>query len=71
MNTKEYTFVITFEPVALTNGEEICFKSKSTKELIRCRDSSHYMAKFCWCSYLPRYMREDDFCSCAEKKEGK
>ena len=48
---------------------EIC--ALSEKHLTRCRDCKHYMAKFCWCSYLSRYMRADDFCSRSEKKEGK
>lgn len=39
---KPFEYIIEFEPDCLVNNKnEVCFKSKSVQELVRCRDCEH------------------------------
>ena len=36
---KRFEYIIEFEPYALQNKDELCFKSRNTIRLVRCKDS--------------------------------
>ena len=38
---KRFEYIIEFEPYALQNKDELCFKSKSVQKLVRCIDCNH------------------------------
>ena len=42
-DAKPFEFIIEFEPYALQNKDELCFKSKSVQRIVRCKDCKHWV----------------------------
>lgn len=38
---KRFEYIIEFEPVALQNKDELCFKSRNAIRLVRCKECRH------------------------------
>ena len=79
--TKTFEYIIQFEPYYMENDDgEMCFKSRSVQELIRCCDCKWMQCNIGQDGYLPQGVPEfecrkwcypndpTDFCSWAEKR---
>lgn len=50
---KKYEYIVEFEPYCLQNDEkEVCFKSKSVRQLVRCKDCNHWVPSDRACTML-------------------
>ena len=73
---KRFEYIIEFEPYALQNKNEICFKSRNTIRLARCKECRHRDPedRKCDCGGMERQGRpfpvdDDYFCAYGEQKE--
>ena len=73
---KRFEYIIEFEPYALQNKDELCFKSKNTIKLVRCKECRHRDPedRKCDCGWMERQgcpfpVDDDYFCAYGELRE--
>ena len=73
---KRFEYIIEFEPYALQNKDELCFKSRYTIRLVRCKECRHRDPedRKCDCGGMERQgcpfpVDDDYFCAYGEQKE--
>ena len=67
---KKFEYIIEFEPYYLKNdNNELCFKSKTVKEMVRCRDCRHNYNGLVEprCDFTDYKLTPNDYCSRAIK----
>ena len=74
VEVKAFEYIIEFEPVALQNKNEICFKSRHAMRLVRCKNCRHRDPedKKCDCGGVERQgcpFPVDDYYFCAYGEE--
>ena len=73
---KRFEYIIEFEPYALQDKDELCFKSRHTQRLVRCKECRHRDPedRKCDCGGMERQgcpfpVDDDYFCAYGEQKE--
>ena len=73
---KRFEYIIEFEPYALQNKDELCFKSRNTIRLVQCKECRHRDPedRKCDCGGMERQgcpfpVDDDYFCAYGEQKE--